>query len=177
MPCHCTLFSDRAEPLYEFGVAHRNTVCWAPHGRFLVLAGFGNLAGEMDFYDVSKLKKLGSTSAHCTVSYGWSPCSRYFMTATLAPRMNVDNGLKLFTHRGVGPIFEFKKDNLFEAFWAPTPIDAYPDRHPSPKASSSLPTSADTAAAALASRSSAAKTSAATASAAKPSVYRYGQLC
>lgn len=85
----------QAEPIFEFGQAHRNTVCFSPHGRFVVLAGFGNLAGEMDFWDRNKQKLMGRNTSHCAVAYGWSPCGRYFMTATLAPRMNVDNGVKV----------------------------------------------------------------------------------
>jgi Eukaryotic translation initiation factor eIF2A len=77
MPCHVTLFNCKAESIYEFGAAHRNTISWSPHGRFLLLAGFGNLAGEMDFFDTLRLRKIGSNTAHCSVSHGWSPCSRY----------------------------------------------------------------------------------------------------
>ena len=77
MPCHSTQYNNKGDPIYEFGTAHRNTISWAPHGRFLCLAGFGNLAGEMDFYDMTKRIKIGTNSAHCTVTYGWSPSSRY----------------------------------------------------------------------------------------------------
>ena len=133
MPCHCTLFNPKAEPLFEFGTAHRNTISWSPHSRFVVLAGFGNLAGDMDFYDSVRLKKLGSNSAHCTVSCSWSPCSRYFLTATLAPRMNVDNGVKVFTHRGDGPIADHRQAVLYEAFWQPMPLRLFNDRVASPK--------------------------------------------
>jgi uncharacterized protein with WD repeat len=34
--------------------------CRSPHGRFLCIAGFGNLAGEMDFYDTLRGKKIGA---------------------------------------------------------------------------------------------------------------------
>lgn len=95
MPSQCTMYNIKGEPIYEYGTAHRNTVSWSPHGRFLCIAGFGNLAGEMDFYDTIRMRKLGTNSAHCTVSYSWSPDSRYFLTAVLAPRMNVDNGFKV----------------------------------------------------------------------------------
>jgi translation initiation factor 2A len=95
MPAAATLYNIKAEPVFEFGQAHRNTVSFSPHGRFLVLAGFGNLAGEMDFWDRNKQKLMGRNASHCSVGYGWSPCGRYFMTATLAPRMNVDNGVKV----------------------------------------------------------------------------------
>jgi translation initiation factor 2A len=60
MPAHCTMYNDAGAPTYEFGAAHRNTVSWSPHGRFLCLAGFGNLPGAMDFYDTVKMKKIGS---------------------------------------------------------------------------------------------------------------------
>lgn len=59
MPCQVTLYNLKAEPIYQFGAAHRNTIKWSPHGRFLCIAGFGNLAGEMDFYDMLRLKKIG----------------------------------------------------------------------------------------------------------------------
>ena len=57
-----TLFNLKAEPVMSFGSAHRNTISWSPHGRFVVLAGFGNLSGGMDFWDRNKKKKLGSTN-------------------------------------------------------------------------------------------------------------------
>lgn len=58
----------------------------------------GYYPGEMDFYDtLRKNRKMGTNTSHCTINYGWSPDSRHFMTATLAPRMNVDNGFKVST--------------------------------------------------------------------------------
>lgn len=59
MPCHTTLHDALGEPVYQYGAAHRNTISWSPHGRFLCVAGFGNLAGEMDFYDTLRSKKIG----------------------------------------------------------------------------------------------------------------------
>lgn len=64
------------------------------HQHFLY-EGLGNLAGEMDFWDVNRKKIMGSTSSHCAVAYGWSPDGRWFLTATCAPRMNVDNDVKV----------------------------------------------------------------------------------
>ena len=134
MPSHCTLYNAQAEALYEYGSAHRNTIAWSPHGRFLCLAGFGNLAGEMDFYDtVRKNRKMGSNTAHCTINFGWSPDSRYFMVATLAPRMNVDNGVKIFKYNGMGPVFDERMEFLYDAAWRPAPIGTFEDRPPSPR--------------------------------------------
>jgi translation initiation factor 2A len=133
MPSQSTLYNDRGEPLFQFGAAHRNVVSWAPHGRFLCLAGFGNLAGEMDFYDVLRLKKLGSNVSHCATTYQWSPDSRFFMTASLAPRMNVDNCFKIFKYNGVGPICQHNFDEkAYASYWKPIPHTIYPNRGPSP---------------------------------------------
>jgi len=69
MPAKATLFNDSVESIFEFGNAHRNTVSWSPHGRFLCLAGFGNLAGDLDFYDVLRLRKIGN-NLYCVVVAG-----------------------------------------------------------------------------------------------------------
>ena len=135
MPCHITIFNKDGDAVYEFGAMHRNTISFAPHGRFLCLAGFGNLAGDMDFYDFSgnKRKKIGSANSHCAVKWGWSPDSRYFMTSTLRPRMNVDNGIKIFKYNGSGGArIDHRVDSLYDAQWRPTPPSAYPDRSRSP---------------------------------------------
>ncbi len=133
MPSQTTLYNTKAEPIFEFGSAHRNTISWSPHGRFLCIAGFGNLAGEMDFYDMKKMRKIGSNTAHCTVQYSWSPDSRHFLTAILAPRMNVDNGFKIYKYNGVGPVVSHSIEQAYDAMWQPVAEGVYPDRGPSPK--------------------------------------------
>ncbi len=134
MPSRCTMYNVKAEMTFNFGEAHRNTAVWSPHGRFLMLAGFGNLAGEMDFYDTNKnCKKIGTNKAHCSVSYGWSPDSRYFMTATLAPRMNVDNCYKIFKYNGVGPVVVKPFEQAFDCMWQPLVSKKFPSRGQSPR--------------------------------------------
>jgi len=135
MPAQCTMYDSKGKTLFEFGAAHRNTVCWSPHGRFVCIAGFGNLAGEMDFYDMDpkKMKKIGSNTAHCSVSFGWSPDSRYFLTATLAPRMNVDNGFKVFKYNGAGPVVHVPAEQAFDVLWQPLPVSSFPSRGQSPR--------------------------------------------
>ena len=63
MPATSTLYNLKGEPIFEFGRAPRNTIRWSPHGRFLCLGGFGNLAGDMDIWDVNKKKKTASFQA------------------------------------------------------------------------------------------------------------------
>jgi translation initiation factor 2A len=128
---------------------HRNTISFAPHGRFVCLAGFGNLAGGMSFWDRNKLKLTagdanvaGLCKAEAVVGFGWMPDSRIFYCSTCTPRMNVDNGVRLFRYNGqeIRPenlpwdnSLYYRPDKLLEACIVPAPtLQTYPDRPQSP---------------------------------------------
>ncbi|XP_027346586.1 eukaryotic translation initiation factor 2A isoform X2 [Abrus precatorius] len=118
MPAKATVFDKKCNPLLELGTGPYNTIRWNPKGKFLCLAGFGNLPGDMVFWDYADKKQLGTTKAEWSVTSEWSPDGCYFMTATTAPRLQVDNGIKIFHYNG--SLF-FKKmfDKLYQADWKP----------------------------------------------------------
>jgi len=41
------LFDEKCKPIYDLGAGPYNTVRWNPFGQFLLVAGFGNLPGEL----------------------------------------------------------------------------------------------------------------------------------
>ncbi|CAM6047215.1 unnamed protein product [Sphagnum compactum] len=133
MPAKATLFSAVCKPLFEFGQGPYNTIRWSPQGRFICLAGFGNLPGDMAFWDRETLKSFGTTKAPMSVTSEWSPDGRHFMTATTAPRLQVDNGIKIFKYDGTLH-YEKKYSKLYQAEWRPARIGLYPDTPPSPRA-------------------------------------------
>lgn len=47
MPAEVNHYSEKNEVIYEFGKQHKNQIIWGNLGRFVCLAGFGNLNGEM----------------------------------------------------------------------------------------------------------------------------------
>ncbi|RWR71949.1 eukaryotic translation initiation factor 2A [Cinnamomum micranthum f. kanehirae] len=126
MPAKATVFDKKCNPLLELGTGPYNTIRWNPKGKCILcnmytvicLAGFGNLPGDMAFWDYSEKKLIGTTKAECSVTSEWSPDGRYFMTATTAPRLQIDNGIKIFHHNGS---LYFKKmfDRLYQAEWKP----------------------------------------------------------
>jgi len=63
MPAKTVIFNAKAQVVHSFPLAPRNTVLFSPHGRFVLVAGFGNLAGQMDIYDLEKdFAKICTTS-------------------------------------------------------------------------------------------------------------------
>ncbi|GKZ00803.1 hypothetical protein MPSEU_001032000 [Mayamaea pseudoterrestris] len=147
MPALASLHHGRTgKPTFLFGQAHRNTVHWSPHGRFVLIGGFGNLAGGMSFWDKNKCKLVSGCAANvnnqlraeAVVGCHWSPDSRMVLTSTTSPRMNVDNGMRLFKYNGSElktlpwDNAAYRPDQLLEATFVPANVDVYPDRPQSP---------------------------------------------
>ena len=100
-----------------------------PQGRLLFLAGFGNLPGDIEVFDIVKKEKIGHIKAPCTVTCEWSPNGKHLLTSTIAPRLRVDNGWKLFEYYG-NAIKHQGYDCLLQAEWVPSAKGTYPDFTP-----------------------------------------------
>ncbi|KAH8687127.1 eukaryotic translation initiation factor eIF2A-domain-containing protein [Tricladium varicosporioides] len=125
MPAKTTIFNQRAVATHNFPLAPRNTIIFSPTGKFVLVAGFGNLAGQMDIYDLEKdYKKI------CTIEGGnpsvceWSPDSRFILTATTSPRLRVDNGVRLW-HVGGGVMYNQDMVELYHVTWRPQTPDHF----------------------------------------------------
>lgn len=134
MPAKTTIFNQRAVATHTFPLAPRNTILFSPNGRFVIVAGFGNLAGQIDVYDLEKdYKKI------CTIESGnpsvceWSPDSKYILTATTSPRLRVDNGVRLW-HVGGGIMYNEDMVELYHVTYRPQPTASFPGDplHPVP---------------------------------------------
>ena len=136
MPAKSTLFNAACVPKFDLGSGPYSLVRWSPFGRFFALAGFGNLPGDMTFYDKkadAKCKVMGTTRASNGVSLEWSPCGRYVLTATTAPRLRVDNGFQVFKYNG-SLMAQKQYDVLYEAMWRPVQEGTFEDRPQTPRA-------------------------------------------
>lgn len=130
MPAKTTIFNQRAVATHTFPLGPRNTIIFSPTGRFVLIAGFGNLAGQMDIYDLEK-----DYSKICTIEGGnpsvceWSPDSRYILTATTSPRLRVDNGVRIW-HVGGGIMYNEDMVELYHVTWRPQPPENFPPGDP-----------------------------------------------
>ncbi|KAM5352082.1 hypothetical protein ACJ41O_004805 [Fusarium nematophilum] len=119
MPAKATIFNHRAVATHSFPIAPRNTITFSPTGRFVLVAGFGNLAGQIDVYDLEKdFRKVTTIESGNPSVCEWSPDSRYIMTATTSPRLRVDNGVKLW-HVSGGIMYNEDMVELYHVVWRP----------------------------------------------------------
>lgn len=135
-PAKITLFNaSNCTAVREFGTLARNTILFSPHGRFLCIGGFGNLAGEMDFWEKNKFKQLGTCQDMAgATTFEWTPDSRNFITAALFPRRRVDEGIKVWTYYGE-KVYEQKIPKLTQVAIRPALPEVYPNKPMSPRLS------------------------------------------
>ena len=96
MPAKTVLFDQRVNVTFDFGSLPRNFISFNHQGRLLAIAGFGNLAGKIDVFDRRTLQKVCAIDAPNTSWCEWSADGKFLLTATLSPRLRVDNGIKIW---------------------------------------------------------------------------------
>ncbi|KIY51856.1 translation initiation factor eIF-2A [Fistulina hepatica ATCC 64428] len=125
MPAKTVLFNQRVRILHDFSSSPHNFISFDPHGRLLALAGFGNLAGKIDIFDRKTLNKVCTIDAPNTSHCEWSPDGRFLLTATLSPRLRVDNGLKIWHCTGA-LVHVQHTEELYQTSWRPIPVENTP---------------------------------------------------
>lgn len=114
MPAKTTLFNARAVTTHSFPLGPRNTISFSPNGRFVLVAGFGNLAGQMDIYDCEKdYRKVTTIESGNPSVCQWSPDGKFILTATTSPRLRVDNGVKIW-HVGGSLLYNEDLTELYD---------------------------------------------------------------
>ena len=140
MPAKATLFNSQVAPTHTFPLGPRNTILFSPYGNYIIIAGFGNLAGQMDIYDLEKdHTKICTIEASNASVCEWSPDSKHILTATTSPRLRVDNGLRIWHVRG-GLMYNEDLEELYHVTWRPQlmtqhPLESSSDAMPAPHAS------------------------------------------
>lgn len=119
MPATSHFYNHNGNKKNEIAKNHRNTIKWNSFGTLFLIAGFGNLQGEVDVYDKSTLNLIGNCRANSTVYCEWGPCGKVFVAANLCPRMRVDNGYCIYKYTGELIIRIPEALELWEAAWKP----------------------------------------------------------
>lgn len=118
MPSKATLYNLKCDAVMEFGTGTFNAVYYNPFGNILLLAGFGNVQGNAELWDINGKKKIKKMEIPDTTFLQWSPDGQHFVTATTAPRLKVSNGYKIWHYSGA--LLHEKpwgKDELYQVVW------------------------------------------------------------
>jgi len=76
------------------------------------------LAGKMDIFDRRSLSRVCTIDAPNTSYCEWSADGQFILTATLSPRLRVDNGIKIW-HCSGALIHTQAIEELYQAGWRP----------------------------------------------------------
>jgi translation initiation factor 2A len=126
MPAKTVVFNSKAQVVHTFPLGPRNTVHFSPQGRYVLVAGFGNLAGQMDIYDCEKdFAKICTIEASNASVCQWSPDGKHILTATTSPRLRVDNGVRIW-HAAGQLMYNEEMNELYQVSWRPQDASKYP---------------------------------------------------
>ena len=138
-----TLFDAQSQPIFEFLQQQENNgspwkvnkVFYSPHGRFLVLAGFGGFTGTLLFFDRERKRLMGINQAPEPTFAYWSPDSRLFIVGTHFPKLRVDNKFLIYKYNGqlLYKLELAQGDALYHALIRPISSNRYKNRPPSPR--------------------------------------------
>ncbi|TRY72864.1 hypothetical protein DNTS_007670 [Danionella cerebrum] len=130
MPAKATVFNLKCDCVFDFGTGPRNAAFYSPQGHILVLAGFGNLRGQMEVWDVKKYKQVSKPQAEDTTHFSWCPDGEHIVTATCSPRLRVSNGYKIWHYTGT-VLYKHETPSgkeLWEVLWQSFPSGAFPEK-------------------------------------------------
>lgn len=92
MPAKASFFNMKCDAIHEVSEGARNSIYYNSFGNLVLLAGFGNLSGHVEVWNVAKKKLLTTLQAPDTTLLEWCPNGETFLTATTAPRLRMSNG-------------------------------------------------------------------------------------
>lgn len=95
-----------------------NNIFWSPQGNFLVLAGFKNFNGVLEFWNANEMEIMGQEEHFMTSDVEWDPTGRY--VASYVTNYQLENGFNIWSFQG--KILHTHRDAKFYQFlWRPRP--------------------------------------------------------
>ena len=125
-PAVATIYDKDCNALYELGKRYRNTIKICPFSQLVLIGGFGNLKGDIDFWSLDTLEQVGKARSDCAIGIEWAPDGKHLMTSVLFERVKVDNQISIFNGCGkklLNPPKPFEV--LTSAQWQPQPPGYY----------------------------------------------------
>ncbi|KAJ6632850.1 Eukaryotic translation initiation factor 2A [Pseudolycoriella hygida] len=100
MPAKASFFNLKCDSTFDSDEGAINSIYYNPFGNLVILAGFGNLRGNVEVWDVAKKKIVSTLQAPDSTMLEWCQSGEIFVTATTAPRLRMSNGFKVWHYSG-----------------------------------------------------------------------------
>lgn len=118
----------KMQKLYTLENKQCNSLYFSPMGNYLVLAGTGNINGQLEFWDTDSQMSMMTQEHFMCNQISWDPSGRVVCTAVTRPmygggeslRYQLENGYKLWTFQGA-PMYEIQKPEFYQFLWRPRP--------------------------------------------------------
>ena len=116
------------EKMYTLENKQVNQLYWSPLGNYIVLAGLGNINGQIEFWDVDSNLSMSAQEHFMCNHISWDPSGRVVCTAVCRPmfeggdsmRYQLENGYNLWTFQGA-PMYAIQKPEFYSFEWRPRP--------------------------------------------------------
>ncbi|KAG5441708.1 Eukaryotic translation initiation factor 2A [Clonorchis sinensis] len=106
VPASVTVFGTDCEPRFNLGTGSWNQIHFNPHGNLLLLAGLGNLPGDMCIWDFGRQERLSTFKTTDITSVTWMNDGEHLLMATTTPRLRVNNGFGIWHYSGKKLFFQ-----------------------------------------------------------------------
>lgn len=80
LPSHTVVYDLKAAPYLVAAKDHKNSIFWSPNGELMAIAGFGNLNGEINVWNLPKKQLVGKCQHGDAGDLEWAPDGRHFVT-------------------------------------------------------------------------------------------------
>lgn len=107
VPSTVALFNSRCEPIFDFGTGARNYIQFDRFGQLLAIAGFGNIRGRAELWDIGSLVGPAAQQQHGArfappqlftvldvsddTDFGFAPDGLHFYTGVTHAHLRVNN--------------------------------------------------------------------------------------
>ena len=120
--------SQKMEKINTLENKQCNQLYWSPMGNFLILAGLGNINGQIEFWETDTQTSLMTQEHFMCNHISWDPSGRVVCTAVCRPmfeggdsmRYQLENGYHLWTFQGA-PMHSEQRQEFYEFSWRPRP--------------------------------------------------------
>lgn len=118
MPASIDTFDRNGNKIYSYPKSYYNMIQYNHFDSYIAFAGFGNLSGDIEVWDLKTKYKIGKCVADASHVLQWAPDGVSFMTACVNPKLRVDNNIQVWSVRGDrNQIVDFVETELYRVCW------------------------------------------------------------